>query len=58
VTKSKLNYRFHDPNATEVTADNLIRVLLEANREKAEIALREATKKSSEPVRKLRLANS
>lgn len=34
--KRKLNYRFHNPNTAEVTADYLLKVLVEANMEKVE----------------------
>ena len=29
--KRKLNYRFHNPNTAEVTADYLLKILIEAN---------------------------
>ena len=38
----KLNYRFHNPNTAEVTADILLKVLIEANSEKVEKVIREA----------------
>ena len=37
--KRKLNYRFHNPNTAEVTADYLLKVLVEANYGKVEKAL-------------------
>lgn len=40
--KRKLNYRFHNPNTAEATADILIKILIEANSEKVERAIREA----------------
>lgn len=40
--KQKLNYRFHNPNTAEVTADILLRVFIEANTKKVEMAVREA----------------
>ena len=40
--KRKLNYRFHNPNTAEVTADILLKVLIEANSEKDEKAIQEA----------------
>lgn len=40
--KRKLNYRFHNPNTAEVTADILLKVLTEANSEKVEKAIQEA----------------
>lgn len=39
--KRKLNYRFHDPNPAEVTADYILKILIEANRGKVEKILRE-----------------
>jgi hypothetical protein len=41
VAKRKLNYRFHNPNPVEVTAEYILKVMIEANREKVEKALRE-----------------
>lgn len=46
--KRKLNYRFHNPNTAEVTADILLKVLIEANSEKVEKAIQEATGKLSD----------
>ena len=40
--KRKLNYRFHNPNTAEVTADILLKVLIEANSEKVEKAVAKA----------------
>lgn len=40
--KRKLNYRFHNPNTAEVTADILLKILIEANSEKVEKAIQEA----------------
>ena len=39
--KQKLNYRFHNPNTPEATADYIIKVLMEANKKKLEQALKE-----------------
>ena len=39
--KRKLNYRFHDPNPAEVTADYILKILIEANRGTVEEILRE-----------------
>ena len=38
--KQKLNYRFHNPNTAEVTADYILKVMIEANTEKVEKAIR------------------
>lgn len=40
--QQKLNFRFHNPNTAEDTADYILRLLLEANREKLEQLLRES----------------
>lgn len=39
--KRKLNYRIHDPNPAEVTAEYIAQVLVEINRKKIESRLRE-----------------
>lgn len=39
--KRKLNYRFHNPNPLDVTADFLLKVLIEVNAEKVEKAIAE-----------------
>ena len=41
MAKRKLNYRFHNPNLVEVTADYILKVMIEANTEKVEKILRE-----------------
>lgn len=43
--KRKLNYRFHDPNPVDVTADFLLKLLIEVNAEKVERAIEEAASK-------------
>ena len=40
MAKRKLNFRFHNPNPVEVTADYIMKVMIEANHEKEEIAIR------------------
>lgn len=40
--KRKLNYRFHNPNTVEKTADYILQVFMEANKGKVEEAIREA----------------
>ena len=42
--KRKLNYRFHDPNPAAVTADYILRELIEANAVKVEAAVQNAAK--------------
>ncbi len=43
--KTKLNYRFHDPNPADVTADFLLKLLIEVNTEKVERVIEEAALK-------------
>ena len=40
----KLNYRFHDPNPAAVTADYILRELIESNAGKVEAAVQNAAK--------------
>lgn len=44
----KLNYRFHNPNSAEDTADFLCKLLIEANTGKVERAIEEAASKCAE----------
>ena len=44
----KLNYRFHNPNSAEDTADFLCKLLIEANAGKVERAIEEAASKCVE----------
>ena len=44
----KLNYRFHNPNTAEDTAEFLCKLLIEANAGKVERALQEAASMSEE----------
>lgn len=44
----KLNYRFHNPNSAEDTADFLCKILIEANVGKVERAIEEAASKCAE----------
>ena len=39
MAKRKLNYRFHNPNPADVTAEYILKVRIEANAEKVENAL-------------------
>ena len=41
----KLNYRFHNPNSAEDTADFLCKLLIEVNADKVERAIEEAASK-------------
>ena len=44
----KLNYRFHNPNSAEDTANYLVKILIEANVGKVERAIEEAALKCAE----------
>ena len=46
----KLNYRFHDPNPTAITADYVLKVFIEANAGKVEAAIQKAAKAIPENV--------
>lgn len=46
--KKKLNYRFHNPNTAEATADILLKIFIEANSKKVENAVQEATEELTE----------
>ncbi|MCI9416514.1 MAG: hypothetical protein HFI82_03725 [Eubacterium sp.] len=41
--KRKLNYRFHNPNSVAATADYILKILMDANLEKVEKAIQDAT---------------
>ena len=40
--KRKLNYRIHNPNSAAATADYILKILIDANSEKVERAIRAA----------------
>ena len=40
--KRKLNYQFHDPNPAATTADYLLKIFMEANQEKVQLAIQDA----------------
>ena len=44
----KLNYRFHNPNSAEDTADFLCKLLIEANADKVERAIEEVASRCAE----------
>ena len=46
----KLNYRFHNPNSAEDTADFLCKLLIEANAGKVERAIEEAASRCAEEI--------
>lgn len=39
--RKKLNYRFHNPNTPEVTADYIVKILIEVNKKKVDRILEE-----------------
>ena len=39
--KRKLNFRFHNPNTVEATADYILKIFMEVNMSKVEKAIRE-----------------
>lgn len=51
--KRKLNYRFHNPNPAAETADYLLKILIEANTEKVQSAIREAAAESDDNEEKV-----
>ena len=38
--KQKLNYKFHNPNPADVTADYILKVFMEVNEKKVEQAIK------------------
>ena len=46
--QKKLNYRFHNPNSAEITANFLCKLLIEANTGKVERAIEEAASRCAE----------
>lgn len=44
--KEKLNYRFHNPNPDNQTASYILKVFIEADREKVEEAVQQATQET------------
>ena len=48
MAKRKLNYRFHNPNPVEVTADYILKVFIEVNAKKVERVMQEVAVKSAE----------
>lgn len=55
MSKRKLNYRFHDPNPVEVTADYILEILIEANKEKVEKILQEEIDQEEKALKENRL---
>ena len=48
MAKRKLNYRFHNPNPVEVTADYILKVFIEANMKKVERVMQEVAERGLE----------
>ena len=46
--KQKLNYRFHNPNTAEVTANYILKVFIEVNSKKVERVMQEVVGRSLE----------
>ena len=46
--RQKLNYRFHNPNTAEVTADYILKVFIEVNAKKVERIMQEVAERSLE----------
>lgn len=45
IKKQKLNYRFHNPNPADVTADYILKVFIEVNKGKVEQAIQTSVRK-------------
>jgi hypothetical protein len=48
LTKSKLNYRFHNPNTADASAEYLLQLFIEANADKVEEAVRQSSQDAAE----------
>ena len=48
----KLNYRFHNPNPTAATADYLLKIFMEANQGKVQLAIQAAVDTADGAVEK------
>lgn len=46
--KQKLNYRFHNPNTAEVTADYILKVFIEVNSKKVDRVMQEVAERGLE----------
>lgn len=55
MSKRKLNYRFHNPNPVEVTADYILELLIEANKGKVEKILQEEIDQEEKELKENRL---
>ena len=45
--KRKLNYRFHNPNTAEATADYILKILIEANKGKVDQVMQDAVEEKT-----------
>lgn len=52
MNKSKLTFRFHNPNTAEGTADYILHLLLEANQRKLEHVLQDSETTLNETIQK------
>ena len=50
--QKKLNYRFHNPNTAEASAEYLTRLFIESGRKKVEVAINEAASQTPEEPKK------
>ena len=46
--KQKLNYRFHNPNTAEVTANYILKVFIEVNAKKVDRVMQEVAERNME----------
>lgn len=50
--RRKLNYRFHNPNPAVATADYLLKLFLEANQDKVQLAIQAAANQVDDTEKK------
>ena len=50
--RRKLNYRFHNPNPAAATADYLLKLFLEANQDKVQLAIQAAANQVDDTEKK------
>ena len=48
MAKTKLNYRFHNPNSVEATADYILKVFIEVNAKKVDRVMQEVAERNME----------
>lgn len=54
----KLNYRFHNPNPAVETANYLLKILIEANKDKVQLAIQKASKAACDTDEKVKVGHS